>query len=143
MEIYYYCYGDIMGDVFNAYIGVSLGLLFTMMGSSISTIKASKFVGEGVQSYIPVIMSGILALYGLIVSILITTHLPATPENTNALMSAGLVVGFCNLCSGVTMGFICDKAEEFNKGVFWVLLSVESWGVYGLVVSLVILDKAD
>ena len=94
-------------------------------------------------------MSGVLAIYGLIVSILVVFKIDEFPQITdpasNALMAAGLISGFSNLFSGITMGFISDMASvgenEVNKGVILGLIFAESWGLYGLIISLIIIGK--
>ena len=138
---------------FNAYLGVALGILFTMMGTAFSTTKAANLLETTVKSYIPIVMSGVLAIYGLIVSLLIVLKISehqgdkdvTVARTSDALMAAGLVTGFTNLFSGLTMGFISDKANlhsnGINFGVTLALVFAESWGLYGLIISLVIIGK--
>lgn len=133
---------------FNAYLGVALGVLFTMMGTTVSTIKAASLLETTPSSYIPIVMSGVLAIYGLIVSLMIVLKLGDHPGDNNisdALMAAGLVCGFSNLFSGIAMGYINDKVNThsngINTGVILALVFAKSWGLYGLVISLVIIGK--
>ena len=133
---------------FNAYLGISLGTLFTMMGTSISTIKSASLISHELVSYIPIVMSGVLAIYGLIVSLLSIVKLGEHPDNvdvSDAIMAASLVVGFSNLFSGIAMGYISDKAvlhsSGINRGLVCALVLAESWGLYGLVTGLVIIGR--
>lgn len=130
---------------FNAYLGLSLGTLFTMIGTSFSTTKAVGLMAYDFTSFIPIIMSNALILYWIIVSILIVNKLSDDQldgDDVNALMSVGLITGFSNLFSGITMGYMNQKASvstnEVNRGVVIGLLFAKSWGLCGLIVGLLI-----
>lgn len=132
----------------NAYLGISLGMLFTMIGTTFSTVKAARLMGFTPLTFLPIIMSGVLAIYGLIVSVLVVNKIDDAPQLTepssNALMAAGLISGFANMFSGITMGYINDMASinnEVNRGVVLGLIFAESWGLYGLIISLLIIGK--
>ena len=126
-----------MSDI-NAHIGLILGFLFTMMGSSFATIRSVKYIDMTIKNFIPIIMAGILAIYGFIIILLCTQKL--VDNESNRILSAGLITGICNLFSGLTMGYICDRSEFYNIGLFIALVFAESFALYGLVTSLVIIS---
>lgn len=125
---------------FNAYLGISLGFLFTVMGTSFASVRTAELIDNSVSSYIPLAMAGVLAIYGTIVSILATLKMANEPDaNGDAVMAACLVSGFANLFSGIAMARISPKTIEINKGLMIALVFIESIGLYGLVISLIIL----
>jgi F0F1-type ATP synthase membrane subunit c/vacuolar-type H+-ATPase subunit K len=126
-----------MGDI-NAHIGLSLGFLFSLIGSSYATVKAAKFINMDFKRFIPIIMAGVLAIYGFIVILIGATKLEDI--DSNRILSAGLVVGFSNMFSGFTMGAICDKAEMYSLGLFIAMVFSEAFALYGLIISLFILS---
>lgn len=133
-----------MTNYFNAYLGLSLSVLFTMLGTCFSTIKATSLLSHKFSSFIPIIMSSILAIYSLIINIIIIDKINHQYDD-NALMAAALVIGFSNLFSGITMGYINDKAAiagiEMNFGILSALMFSQFWGLCGLITSLILLNQ--
>lgn len=125
----------------NAYLGISLGFLFTVMGTSFASSRAAEFINTHISSYLPIMMAGVLAIYGTIISIVATLKMADGDANPNAIMAACLVSGFANLFSGLTMGKICPKAIEISSGLMIALVFAESIGLYGLIISLFIIHK--
>lgn len=123
----------------NAHIGLILGFLFTVIGSSFATVKSVKYIDLAFKNFIPISMAGVLAIYGFIIEILCVSKLDDI--DPNRIMSAALIVGCCNLFSGIAMGFICDKTEEYNVGLLFALIFAEAIALYGLIASLVIISK--
>jgi len=73
---------------FFGYLGVASALVFANMGAAYGTSKSAIGIANlGMvepakifKALLPVIMAGILGIYGLIVSVLLTSHVPdATP----------------------------------------------------------------
>nr|CAD7205564.1 unnamed protein product [Timema douglasi] len=64
------------------------------------------------KSIIPVVMAGILAIYGLVLSVLIAGNISAPPTYTLYKgflhLGAGLAVGFCGLAAGFAIGIVGD-----------------------------------
>jgi V-type H+-transporting ATPase proteolipid subunit len=127
-----------MSDL-NAHLGIFLGFLFGIMGSSFATIKASKFVTLSLdfKHSIPIIQAGVLAIYTIIITTMSAVKLDSI--DPNKILSAGLVNGFACLFSGLAIGFICDKVKEYSRGLVIALIFAESLALYGLIISLVIL----
>lgn len=61
------------------------------------------------KSIIPVVMSGIMGIYGLIISIMMITRLnPMTYEVAYRFLGAGLVCGLSCLSAGIAIGIMGD-----------------------------------
>jgi F0F1-type ATP synthase membrane subunit c/vacuolar-type H+-ATPase subunit K len=92
---------------------------------------------------IPVIMSGVLALYGVIIAY---TILISERGHAKHLIS-GSIVGVCNCASGVAIGRVGEAAiqtmsmgkskEAFAVGVV-ILIFGEALGLYGLIAGMMI-----
>jgi V-type H+-transporting ATPase 16kDa proteolipid subunit len=69
------------------------------------------------QSLIPIVMSGILAVYSLVISVLIASDLKPPPEKNYSLfsgfchMGAGLSVGLSGLAAGYAIGIVGDAVR--------------------------------
>ena len=97
------------------------------------------------KALIPIIMAGILGIYGLIVSVLITGHVPgAGPQEGFKLMFAGMCCGFSALASGLAIGVAGEaslKAYACCSDVFiamvLIMIFAEAIGLFGLIVSII------
>lgn len=103
------------------------------------------------KSAVPVVMAGILAIYGLVVGVLIT-------NNANQQMSlftgflqlgAGLSVGLSGLAAGIAVGVVGDagvrgsaQQQRVFVGMILILIFAEVLGLYGLIVSLILHTKS-
>jgi ATP synthase proteolipid subunit len=69
------------------------------------------------QSLIPIVMSGILAVYSLVISVLIASDMKPPPEKNYSLfdgfchMAAGLSVGLSGLAAGYAIGIVGDAVR--------------------------------
>lgn len=69
------------------------------------------------QSLIPIVMSGILAVYALVISVLIASDIKPPPEKEYSLfagfmhMGAGLSVGLSGLAAGYAIGIVGDAVR--------------------------------
>merc|ERR1719341_817809 len=86
------------------------------------------------RSIIPVVMAGVLGIYGLITSVIIYGH-----------FSAGLTVGLSALGAGLAIGIVGDAGVHANAqqpklfvGMILILIFAEALGLYGLIVGLVV-----
>lgn len=104
------------------------------------------------KSLISVIMSGIIAVYGLVIAVLIAGDL--SPENSYSEYSglvhlaAGLSVGLPGLAAGYAIGTVGNagarafmKEEKTFVGIVLVLIFAEVLGLYGLIVALILNTK--
>jgi V-type H+-transporting ATPase proteolipid subunit len=71
------------------------------------------------QSLIPIVMSGILAVYSLVISVLIASDMKPPPEKNYSLfdgfchMAAGLSVGLSGLAAGYAIGIVGDAVRTY------------------------------
>jgi len=136
-------------------------MVFSTVGAAFGTSKAgigisgiATFKPELImKSLIPVVMSGIIAVYGLVVSVLIAGSL--SPRLDYPLfagfvhLGAGLACGFTGLAAGYAIGFVgdsCVRAYVYESKVFvtmvLILIFAEVLGLYGLIVALIMNTKA-
>lgn len=92
------------------------------MGAAYGTAKAGiGIAGIGtyrpdliMKSLIPIVMSGILAVYSLVISVLIASDIHPPPQKHYSLyagfmhMAAGLSVGLSGLAAGYAIGIVGD-----------------------------------
>jgi len=146
---------------FFGFAGVASAMVFSTVGAAFGTSKAGIGIsGIGtfkpeliMKSLIPVVMSGIIAVYGLVVSVLIAGNL--NPRIDYPLfagfihLGAGLACGFTGLAAGYAIGFVgdsCVRAYVYESKVFvtmvLILIFAEVLGLYGLIVALIMNTKA-
>ncbi|KAF7726560.1 v-type proton ATPase 16 kDa proteolipid subunit 2 [Apophysomyces ossiformis] len=133
----------------------ALGAAYGTSKSGIGIAGIGPFRPELVmKSLIPVVMSGIIAVYGLVVAVLLSGKLD--PNAGYSLytgfvaLGAGLSVGFGGLAAGYAIGVVGDYcvrgyARESRLFVSMVLMLIfaEVLGLYGLIVALLMDAKAD
>ncbi|KAH7559013.1 Vhypothetical proteintype proton ATPase 16 kDa proteolipid subunit 2 [Bipolaris maydis] len=99
------------------------------------------------KSLIPIVMSGILAVYSLVISVLIASDIKPPPNNTYSLyagfmhMAAGLSVGLSGLAAGYAIGIVGDaqgvrsfmSQSRIFVGMVLILIFAEVLGLYGYV----------
>lgn len=96
------------------------------------------------QSLIPVVMSGIIAVYALVISVLISGDISPPPGQSYSLFSgflhlaAGLSVGLTGSAAGYVIGKVGDKGVRSflqQRGVYvgmiLILIFAEVLGLYG------------
>merc|ERR1719387_1257268 len=105
------------------------------------------------RSIIPVVMAGVLGIYGLITSVIINGKLnnPAAfgAFQGYAGFSAGVVVGLSSLAAGAAIGVVGDAGVRANAqepklfvSLILILIFAEALGLYGLIVGLVVASGA-
>ena len=126
--------------------------MFEALGAAYGTAKAGvaiSSVGTSkpdaiIKSLLPVIMAGILSIYGMVVGIFIALLLnPTEPLSlfAGALhLGAGLSVGIACLASGLAIGKIGEvgvrgyaKQPRFFFGFILLLVFSEILGIYGFI----------
>ncbi|GAA5863607.1 hypothetical protein JCM3774_006546 [Rhodotorula dairenensis] len=142
---------------FFGFAGVGAAMIFSTLGAAYGTAKAGiGITGMGtlrpeliMKSLIPVVMAGIIAVYGLVVSVLIVGSLnPADPYSLYAgfvHLAAGLSCGLTGLAAGKAIGIVgdaCARAYLLQSRVFvamvLMLIFAEVIGLYGLIVALIL-----
>jgi len=102
---------------FFGYMRVAAALVFSNLGSSYGTAKAGVGIASlGVidsskifKGLIPIIMAGILGIYGLIVAIIAKSKVDGgSMANGYKILAAGLCCGLSSLASGLAIGVAGD-----------------------------------
>lgn len=98
---------------------------------------------------VPVVMSGIIAVYGLVVSIVIASKLsPKVPISVSkgaADLAAGIAAGLTGISSGYAIGIVGDLSArtyyfqpKIFTGMIVILIFAEVLGLYGLIVAVLL-----
>merc|ERR1712014_165333 len=106
------------------------------------------------RSIIPVVMAGVLGIYGLITAVIINGKFTSpggyTAFEGYAHFGAGLTVGLSSLAAGMAIGIVGDAGVRANAqqprlfvGMILILIFAEALGLYGLIVGLVVASSAD
>ena len=140
---------------FFGYAGVCLALSFANLGAAYGTAKSGIGISTMgvlkpdliVKSLVPVIMAGILGIYGLIVSVILLQKI--SDKNTTAegfkYLAAGLCCGFSALGAGIAIGVVGDAGVRGNAqepklfvGLILILIFAEAIGLYGLIIAIIL-----
>lgn len=158
---------------FFGFMGVVSALVFSNLGAAYGTAKsgvglASMGVfnsGAVMRNIIPVIMAGVLGIYGLITAVIITQQLTGmspvaqSKDGTTYIaaytqyaafdgyrhLAAGLVCGLSGLAAGMAIGVVGDagvravglQPELFVPSVL-ILIFAEALALYGLIIGLIL-----
>ncbi|KAK5685389.1 v-type proton ATPase 16 kDa proteolipid subunit 2 [Elasticomyces elasticus] len=143
--------------------GIAAAMIFGCIGAAYGTAKSGiGIAGVGVfrgdlimKSLIPVVMSGILAVYALVVAVLIAGNLKPPPTEHYSLfngcmhLACGLSVGLTGLAAGYAIGVVGDSGvraymqqSRIFVGMVLILIFGEVLGLYGLIVSLILNTRA-
>merc|ERR1712093_821707 len=99
------------------------------------------------KSIIPVVMAGVLGIYGLIVAVLLASGIKAdeaygySSYSGYSALSAGLCCGLAGLSAGLAIGVVGDAGVRANArqpklfvGIILILIFAEALGLHGLIV---------
>ncbi|KAL2179247.1 V-ATPase proteolipid subunit C-like domain-containing protein, partial [Thermothelomyces heterothallicus CBS 202.75] len=141
-------------------MGCTAAIVFTCLGASYGTAKSGVGIAAMgvlrpdliVKNIVPVIMAGIIGIYGLVVSVLISDGLK---QDNYALftgfiqLGAGLAVGLAGMAAGFAIGIVGDagvrgtaQQPRLFVGMILILIFAEVLGLYGLIVALLMNSKA-
>jgi V-type H+-transporting ATPase proteolipid subunit len=100
------------------------------------------------KNIIPVVMAGILGIYGLIISVIIVQNISDTNYalyNGYAHLAAGLACGLSSLAAGLAIGIIGDSGvrasgqhEKLYVPMVLILIFAEALGLYGLIIGIIL-----
>jgi len=139
--------------------GIACSLVFAVLGAAYGTAKAGVGVSASgvlrpeliMRNVIPVVMAGVVAVYGLIVSMILATSLQPQGYcdfNGFCAFGAGLCVGLSGMAAGIAIGIVGDagvratsQQPKLFAGMILMLIMAEALGLYGLIVSLIIAVK--
>merc|ERR1711939_658187 len=140
-------------------MGCTAAISLTCIGASYGTSKSGVGISAmGVlrpdlmmKCIVPVVMAGIIAIYGLVVSVLISGDLksPMSLYTGFIQLGAGLSVGLAGLSAGFAIGVVGDagvrgvaQQSRVFVGMVLVLIFGEVLGLYGLIVVLILNTRA-
>ncbi|KAH6564304.1 hypothetical protein BASA50_001986 [Batrachochytrium salamandrivorans] len=141
--------------------GAASAMMLSAVGAAYGTAKSGiGIAGIGqikpelmMKSLIPIIMAGIIGVYGLVVSVLIANDMDPTKPyplfSGFVHLAAGLATGFAGLGAGYAIGLVGDAGvrsylyqSRMFVGMVLVLIFAEVLGLYGLIVSLILNTRA-
>lgn len=145
---------------FYGIMGVSAAMVLSSFGAAYGTaISGTGIAATAVmrpelimKSIIPIVMAGIIAIYGLVVSVLIAGQLDSAATYSIAKgyvhLAAGLSVGMCGLASGYAIGVVGDVGVRNTAlqprlfiGMILILIFAEVLGLYGMIVAIYLYTK--
>ncbi|KAL2608626.1 hypothetical protein R1flu_027199 [Riccia fluitans] len=147
---------------FFGFIGAAAALVFSCMGAAYGTAKSGVGVASmGVmrpelvmKSIVPVVMAGVLGIYGLIIAVIISTGInpkakPYYLFDGYAHLSSGLACGLAGLSAGMAIGIVGDAGVRANAqqpklfvGMILILIFAEALALYGLIVGIILSSRA-
>merc|ERR1712195_15603 len=140
---------------FFGFMGCAAALVFACLGAAYGTAKSGVGVANmGVlhpdvvmKSIIPVVMAGVLGIYGLIVAVLLASGIKADGAYSYSSYSgfSALSAGLCCGLAGIAIGIVGDAGVRANArqpklfvGIILILIFAEALGLYGLIVALIL-----
>ena len=133
-----------------------MALLAANAGTAYGTAKAGMGIASmavtrphlAFKSLVPVIMAGILSIYGLIISIVLSTQVEVS-EEYNAhrgfkQFGAGITCGLCCLAAGYAIGVVGEVAVRMNGinekifiAIVLIMIFAEVIGLYGMIIGII------
>eukprot|EP00428_Durinskia_dybowskii_P048446 CAMPEP_0170343170 /NCGR_PEP_ID=MMETSP0116_2-20130129/72756_1 /TAXON_ID=400756 /ORGANISM="Durinskia baltica, Strain CSIRO CS-38" /LENGTH=173 /DNA_ID=CAMNT_0010596815 /DNA_START=41 /DNA_END=562 /DNA_ORIENTATION=- len=104
-------------------LGAALAIFLTAYGSAIASSHSGVYAvrGSDYKAFAPIVISGVLAIYGIIVAVLLVSKLNAsastaamTPLDGYRNLSAGLTVGLACCASGLGMAKFIQQINEHH-----------------------------
>eukprot|EP01001_Neometanema_parovale_P013281 NODE_9653_length_632_cov_929.950884_g9387_i0.p1 GENE.NODE_9653_length_632_cov_929.950884_g9387_i0~~NODE_9653_length_632_cov_929.950884_g9387_i0.p1 ORF type:complete len:168 (-),score=48.58 NODE_9653_length_632_cov_929.950884_g9387_i0:71-574(-) len=142
-------------------MGAASALIFANLGAAYGTAKAGVGVAHlGIMNHtkimrgiVPVVMAGILGIYGLIVAVIVSSAIKTDGSYTNFAgyvhFGAGLAAGMASLAAGLAIGVVGDssvraygKQDKIFVAMILMLIFAEALGLYGLIISLLMNNVA-
>jgi len=146
---------------FFGFIGAAIALVFCTIGSAYGTAKSGVGVaaigvnnpGLIMKSSVPVVMAGMVGIYGLIIAVYIGTNIKYDGTYNEykgfAHLASGFATGFSGLAAGMAIGIVGDAGVRANAacngteaslfvGMILMLVFAEALGLYGLIVGLIL-----
>jgi len=141
---------------FFSVMGATSAMVFSAMGAAYGTAKSGVGIAAMaimkpeliMRSVIPVVMAGIIAIYGVVVAVLITNSITTADNMMRDFVNlgAGLSVGLSGLAAGMAIGVVGDSGvrgtaqqPKLFVGMVLILIFAEVLGLYGLITALVMM----
>lgn len=143
---------------FFGFIGVTCALVFCNLGSAYATAKSSVGISSMglsnpdavMKNILPVVMAGILGIYGLILATIIIQNVKVDSYplyNAYSHLAAGITCGLSSLAAGLAIGIIGDsgvRAAGIQDKLFvpmaLILIFAEALGIYGLITGILLVS---
>lgn len=142
-------------------IGATSAMTLCALGAEYGTAKAGTAIATAATSrpeavmktLLPVVMAGIIAIYGLVAAVLIANSIDASVEGYSLYkgflhLGAGVAVGMSGLGAGYAIGIAGEAGvrcsihqPNFFLGMILILIFAEVLGLYGLIVALLLSTK--
>lgn len=142
--------------------GQACAIVLSSVGAAYGTAKTGAAMGAAglanpaalTKLTLPVIMAGVLSIYGLITSLTINSRLGAFQDGLPLYISyshfaAGLSTGLASLAAGIAIGVAGSSAvgSVAKQGSLFVVMLVtmifsEALALYGLIVGLILASRS-
>merc|ERR1719188_1757952 len=143
-------------------MGATASIVFSAMGAAYGTAKSGTGIAAMsvmrpeliMKSIIPVVMAGIIAIYGVVVAVLIAGQMKSATDGYTLYkgfvhLGAGLAVGLSGLAAGYAIGIVGDagvrgtaQQPRLFVGMILILIFAEVLGLYGLIVAIYLFSQA-
>jgi len=141
---------------FFGFIGIACALVFANLGAAYGTAKSGVGIASmGVlkpelifKSIVPIIMAGILGIYGLIVAVILVGKIKKedyTYFYGYKHLASGLCCGLSSLAAGLAIGIVGDagvranaQQEQIFVGMILILIFAEALGLYGMIIAIIL-----
>eukprot|EP00980_Cylindrotheca_fusiformis_P021868 scaffold8703_cov103-Cylindrotheca_fusiformis.AAC.4 len=153
-------------------LGAASSIFLAASGSAIASAEAGTYVlrKQGLMAFLPIVIAGVLAIYGIIISVILVGKIESEDLNGYRNFSAGLSVGLACLASGLGIskflksvnladttsqnanppsetqplngdyGILHSLPVDFVHMAL-VLVFLEAIGLYGMIVALFLIGK--
>jgi V-type H+-transporting ATPase proteolipid subunit len=144
---------------FYGFMGIACALVFANLGAAYGTAKSGVGIcamgvmkpSSIIKGVIPVIMAGILGIYGLIVAVILAQKLNGEGilpvKKGYQYLGSGLCCGLTSFAAGIAIGIggeagvrALGQQEKIFVGMMLILIFAEALGLYGLIVSLILVQ---
>jgi len=139
-------------------MGAASAMVFSALGAAYGTAKSGTGIAAMsimrpeliMKSVVPVVMAGIIAIYGVVIAVLISQKMSSTMSAFAGFLhlGAGLSVGLSGLAAGFAIGIVGDagvrgtaQQPKLFVGMILILIFAEVLGLYGLITALVLVVK--
>ncbi|KAF2674401.1 vacuolar ATP synthase proteolipid subunit [Microthyrium microscopicum] len=139
-------------------LGCACAIIFACLGAAYGTAKSGIGIAASgvirpnlvIQNCIPIVMAAVLAIYGLVVSVMIANSMKPETHMFNAFihLGAGLSVGISSLAAGFTIGITgdagvrgCTQQPRLFIGMMLMQIFSEVLGMYGMVIGLLMISR--
>merc|ERR1712037_298649 len=134
-----------MGSPFFGVMGATSAMVFSAMGAAYGTAKSGTGIAamavmrpEAImKSIIPVVMAGIIAIYGVVVAVLIAGQLAPAGVGSDYTLYKGYAIGIVG-DAGVRG---TAQQPRLFVGMILILIFAEVLGLYGLIVAIYLYAK--